>query len=1114
MRITSQNQKVVSQQIEDVTVPTSPRETSIPQRETSKISYQNASTPEIDLLSQMVQSVLQNSLPPNWETLIREALENLTGEEFTPEFQNVKNSDTQSRLMAETLNKQLSSGEFADLSAAAKKLAEEMKQKPALPASGGFGAILTYGAETMKQKRALQEKAIGLMEQAKTPEQYQEITEHLGGTDFKHELVDAQHKDRLTQTAQKNQMPDQGFTLSAEQLSKNAEKIEKADGDKTVELSKDTELLRNASPEQKIKMIKELGKGFDGHDDKKCIAIDRILSSCKSKAEFDKVLDGAGGKELLTKLNGDEAKKRVNELCGMWGRMDAATMPEVAKKFENLMTDPAKQAEYSAVRPPSSDETKNVGANMKSSPPDPAFEQAEGRVKENMSNKAFSAEWDQGSKVELIREQRRRELSGDPKLDYTSVVAQSEKITNASDDEIRAYKKKKPDEKISDDDRKDYIKEKMEALRKQTGLSEQSINDLVTRKMGNIYAQGAAELSAHGQHAVGELQKQYAQVVSSKGADSPEAQQLKSRIETLSKNFEANGKKLAQTSQTYHELFPMPPSFSEMVGKVFGAIGDIAASVFKMVPGWGQAFSGIYTAAKSIGQGDLLGGIAGFGGMIAGPGYKEACNFIQRSSRGDLLDAFGNLSKDMGGAIGQEAIKLGKNIEREDWNAVAGQLSQGAAMLVGAGGVSKVAAEVAQKGIDTARAAAKIVDGINKGDGFTVLGGMAEAAGAFANVKGAAGEIAKYASVGINTAKGVGMMVDAASKGDVANVLTGLNNAVSGISHLAGSKSPMAGVLGYTQNVTTMLEKFSRGDVVGGMMMGIGLTSPLVKEQGVRNLLDTVQGSLPAVQKILQGNLSTVGPLTTQLGIFSGDIQKFVSNPDIQKFIVSAGQSPALFQSVQKGDVFGVVNSLTQKGGMLQTLGGEQFAKVIDDVGKHASQILNSSEMKQVTKLTETGTKIMQSLSNGKPEEAIRMFTGGVFLPQLQSLVPLAQSMARGDFNSALKQLAQNPQTRALANQLHVLQPLVNLTQGTALSNLQNFEHTLRHIAYGSAQAGAGAMNLGMNVGAKVFRNIQHETSLDEMNQMLGKISPTQVGHLNQQIRMLERHAQSLAEHW
>lgn len=1063
----------------------------------------NRKTGEINLLGLMLQSTLNTKLPESNLKLLLKALQALAQQE-SPDMDGMSETETggpaetpdsdAQTMMTDQLRNHLPNngasstastpkgGQTApsspgDLQAKldeAKKLAQEMKQPPAPPTGGGFAGILNFATDNLKQKKPLQEKAVALLEQARNPEEAKQIADALGGPDFKNQLVDNQLKDHLRATAQKNNMPAMGNTVPAEQLSKYAEQIEKADGDKTTELAKDTELLKNATPEQKIKMVNELGKGFDGHDDKKSIAIDRILSSCKTKAEFDKVLDGAGGKEMLKQLNGDEAKQRVNELCGMWNREDAATMPDVAKKFSGLMTDPAKQAGYSATRPPNPNEAQGVGGNMKSTPPDPAFDQAADNVKQNIADKAFDVDWDQGSKVELIREQRRRELSGSPKLDYTSVTVQAEKITGASDDEIRAYKKKKPDEKISADDRKDYIKDKMEDLRKQSGLSEQSINDLVTRKMGNIYGQAAGEMGAYGQQAIGALQKQLDQVVRTKGSNSPEAQQIRSRIENLSKNFEKSGNQLAQTSQSYHDLFPMPPSFRDSLGKVFSVIGDIASSVLKFVPGWGQAFSEIYTAAKAIGQGDLVGGIAGFGGMVAGPGYKEALHFVQRSSKGDVLDAVGGLSTEMGGRIGEEAIKMGKNIAREDWGAVAGQLSQGAAMLAGAGGVAGEVASIAKTGIEAGRAAASIADGISKGDGLEVLGGIAGGFGVAGGVGGTAGDVANEISKDLKLVKSVGVTIDGAIKGNIGNVLNGLSDTLGGISGLAGPKSPLGGALGYAQNGIAIAEKLSRGDFTGALSMGIGLASPYVSDPGVRNVMDSVQSALPSLDAISKGNLGAgLGPLASQLGNFSSGIQKLVDSPDIQRLIIGVGQSGDLIQAIQKGDPGAIANALAQKNGLLQTMGGDSLSQTIRNVGNSAGEFLNSSAMRNVMDFTKTGTALMQSLANGKPDQALGILGNalGQAMPQLrpalQSLVPMAQSMARGDFSSALKQLAQNPQTRALADQLGLLTPLANLAQGAVLPNLENLGRLLQQVQTGAALADSGAISIGLNLASQ-----------------------------------------------
>ena len=292
MKVTNYQQNIVRREMETAKIEESrsrQETTALPGlREIVRPSNPTANALEMNLLGQMVQSLLQSSLneSPNLEGMLMAALDTIAQQDpansTVPSNGNV---DTQMAMKATQLHQQVSNNDASKVSMnqadqttldIAKKLAEEMKKPSEGQKPANLKDILTFGVQSANQRKELQEKAIALLEQAKTPEEAKQISEQFGGPDFKNQIVDNQLKDRLTQVAQKNNMPGLGFTQSAEQLAKNAETIEKADGDKTVELSKDTELLRNATPDQKMKMINELGKGFDGHDRQTNIQSDEI----------------------------------------------------------------------------------------------------------------------------------------------------------------------------------------------------------------------------------------------------------------------------------------------------------------------------------------------------------------------------------------------------------------------------------------------------------------------------------------------------------------------------------------------------------------------------------------------------------------------------------------------------------------------------------------------------------------------------------------------------------------------------------------------------------------------------------------------------------------------
>jgi hypothetical protein len=135
MRITNQYGNNLSQRLEDLHSSDQRAETASPTfSQPAKASVQNANGQENEYLAQMIQSVLQNALPPNWPAQLKSALDVLGQQEPASEsqLQMSSNSDTGSALLAELLNKQVANvpsvnGNVSNLESA-KMLADQMNQ--------------------------------------------------------------------------------------------------------------------------------------------------------------------------------------------------------------------------------------------------------------------------------------------------------------------------------------------------------------------------------------------------------------------------------------------------------------------------------------------------------------------------------------------------------------------------------------------------------------------------------------------------------------------------------------------------------------------------------------------------------------------------------------------------------------------------------------------------------------------------------------------------------------------------------------------------------------------------------------------------------------------------
>jgi hypothetical protein len=71
--------------------------------------------------------------------------------------------------------------------------------------------------------------------------------------------------------------------------------------------------------------------------------------------------------------------------------------------------------------------------------------------------------------------------------------------------------------------------------------------------------------------------------------------------------------------------------------------------------------------------------------------------------------------------------------------------------------------------------------------------------------------------------------------------------------------------------------------------------------------------------------------------------------------------------------------------------------------------------------------------------------------------------MRNGEFDTAIKQLAQIPETRELAGQLGMFRPVADLARGSALANLESLKTVLQQLIRGAGQADAAALSFSID---------------------------------------------------
>jgi hypothetical protein len=893
------------------------------------------------------------------------------------------------------------------------------------------------------KEKAAAEKAVSLLEQARTPEEAKQIANELGGSQLKHQIKDPALLDRLNAAAKRHNLPALGYPVSGEQVAKYREQFQKAIRDKDSELAtklaSDKNAMAVASPAEKGGLVNELMRGWNKnrHDE----AAYNILKSCTSKAEFDEVLK-LGGKRAYEDVGEEETKVKINELAGAFGRVDVANLPEVAKKFENVLVDPQRRAELGKTRPPTAEEAAGIGGPLKLDGLDPndplqqKFAHAAPLAKEHMAKQAFDLDSHPQAQNELVLENRRREIKGQPPLDLTGLTAQADKIMNEPDldQKIRQWKKgktkigdppdwaKDPSKPIPRDAKEDYLSERMESLAKEHGLSKQTMKHLVTERMGQVYEEAHGILMAHGGGAeIQKMREQLAKLEEAGQKDSPEAQALREKIAAFTKATGGYIDRVGETSEIYKSLFPMPPSFLEGFVNVLTAIArllpDIAAAVCSFLPGIGPAIGGAIAAIKGV---------------------------VSSAVSGDILGAFGSVLNVIPG-VGQLASKsldMARSAVAGDWKGLAGSALS---FVPGAGG------SIAKTAFQGAVAAGNVVEGAIKGDLSQIADGLSGAAGAAGGVlsKGSpASRAMDYLQKGSSLA-------GALASGDA--------------SRLLGAGADLLGQAG----AATPLKELANNPIVRDVAKAAHKAAPFVeglaggdasKAMGaVADALGQVPGS-PATKKALGmlqdglrfGEALRSGEYGRALGGLAGSLQQLGASPAAADLVQGVGQMTSLVGALGKGDPQALAGALQGAGGFVQQIGGGALSRGLSGLSSLAGNVLASPELKSAMDLTGAGTRFLGGLANGDLNRALTGVAGlsgplAKAVPGLSGLLnaaaPLVQSMARGDFQTALEALGKSQPGAGVAEKLGVLEPLAELANGRALQGLRSVEQGLGRLS-------------------------------------------------------------------
>lgn len=770
-------------------------------------------------------------------------------------------------------------------------------------------------------------KGVELLEKCETPEEAKELMKELGGENFKGQVKDPELLKRLEAVSKRFELPTLGYGLPAEKVKEKRDAMNRAaveeNSDLAVQLSDDKDAMKVATPLEKAKLIKELQRGWT--KDSQDAAIKRILLSCKSKEEFDEVVNLVGGKSILDDMDDDESKTKINQLMGGWGRTDLADDPAVAKQYENVLADSKRKAELTSTRKPSSAERDTVGGELPSGDANDPLSQAGNRaarkVKSDMGDEMYDVNADPQASNELALVQRGREIDGKPKLDFTELTAEANRIANAPDFESKVQEYAKAND-ISDpkEAREKYMTQQMDHLRLKYGLSEQEMSGLVTKRMAHIYGKGAEQMSGYSEAIVAPLKQQLAEVERTYGPNSPQAMALRAQISKFEKSTGAFTQHLANVSETTRSLYPVPTSFWEDVVSALGPIADIAASICAVIPGVGPAITGAYYGVKAIvsaAKGDVLGvfssvasAIPGVGAAIggatgaaintAGKAMQAGIGFGKSVADGNVLGAFGSLAGvGSGPAIdyARKGLALADGISRGDVTGIMNGATGILDPVIGRNPYVQQVTEYTQK-------AAPFIDAIATGDASKAFGIISN-------------ELSPFVANNPEAARVFGLINDgqrfvgSLANGDYAGAFGGmignyeLMNAGPGTDFVNsfGQLSNLIGALG-SGNQQQLIDVL-RGE--NGFLHSIGGGSLSRSVNQISELANQEFGS-PQFQKLNELTRSgsrffralAGGDLISTLNNFSG-LSGF-ANPQVGQLLEMLRSAQPMFQSMMRGD--------------------------------------------------------------------------------------------------------------------------------------------------------------------------------------------------------------------
>lgn len=793
--------------------------------------------------------------------------------------------------------------------------------------------------------------------------------------------------------------------------------ISDEDEDAIKEMLKDPALMAKAKPEQKARMINVLKEGWTTDSDDRAIL--DILETCASRSEFDRVMEGCGGRDTFEEVESEDVIRKMNLLAGGYDRMDLATQPDVAQTMRGAFLG---ESDLAVMTNPAIYDPGVLDRGEGS---------VQGLTEYEIKQKAYYNIPPNALK-ELMMENAIRKAEGKPPLDLSELTSRMERI--------------RTEKGMSDDMRKHEI----EALRNEFGLSEDTMRELATERLGRIYSDAAKDTGITVQGQLRKLEEQYRQAVAKYGAESQEALKVKKELDEMriaSRQYVGN---LSDVGEQLESLYPVPPSFWEEFVNFFVGIFDMLSPLLNWVPGVGNLLYTAYCAYK-IGDAIADGDIGRFFEQFAGAAATNVFGVNPDGSWALGKNPFKNFLPDDQWAVWatyyrKEAVDDVKLMEDPD---AAGMISLGAKAIGGVGGL--VAGTTAGTVLDiinkamgaglqiyqgTDAAMRNDVFGAITGYGSLVYGGvdagreyykkisLLQAAAAKAAAKAAAGAAA---SVGAAAVVPPQFWVRASAAGDVAGALHDLSKypdlqprdmsqRVVTLLHQAGNFS--------LNRFSSCLQELPEGFGDAGVQQWL---SELASDVSVHRVLAGARGAIVTLQNISTGNYDrTLRNLITGLGAVrsqsagralqdamtcaqaaNGFVKSLRSGRYARALnVVSEKVSPFFHQDFEKAAEFFLNMAGTVQAGidqdlpalrqflaepadgappMLESLTSDEFTTILSNLSAAAKSILRDHEFRSAAQTLEDGASFVRSLLTAAP---LHLFHELMNVPELRDLQP------------------------------------------------------------------------------------------------------------------------------